>query len=65
MSITVQLLDRQIHALTAAGCQMIYPDKKSGKDTEREELWKCLEYMRSGDSLVVSSLDRPSRSLQA
>ncbi|WP_442941401.1 recombinase family protein [Nocardia sp. NBC_00403] len=30
-----QNLDRQIHALTAAGCQKIYTDKKSGKDTER------------------------------
>ncbi|WP_084497181.1 recombinase family protein [Nocardia amamiensis] len=59
-----QLLDRQIHALTEAGCQKIYTDKKSGKDTEREELWKCLDYMRSGDTLVVPSLDRLSRSLQ-
>lgn len=64
VSTTGQLLDRQIHALTAAGCQKIYTDKKSGKDTEREELWKCLDYMRSGDTLVVPSLDRLGRSLQ-
>jgi DNA invertase Pin-like site-specific DNA recombinase len=59
-----QNLDRQIHALTAAGCQKIYTDKKSGKDAERAELWKCLEYMRAGDTLVVPSLDRLGRSLQ-
>ncbi|APE38634.1 DNA invertase [Nocardia mangyaensis] len=64
VSTTGQLLDRQLAALTAAGCQKIFTDKKSGKDTERAELWKCLEYMRAGDTLVVPSLDRLGRSLQ-
>ncbi|MEV6071866.1 recombinase family protein [Nocardia sp. NPDC052001] len=64
VSTTGQLLDRQLHALTAVGCQKIFADKKSGKDTEREELIKCLEYMRAGDTLVVPSLDRLGRSLQ-
>jgi hypothetical protein len=41
-----QNLDRQIHALTATGCQKIYTDEKSGKDAERAELQKCLEHMR-------------------
>jgi DNA invertase Pin-like site-specific DNA recombinase len=59
-----QLLDRQITALTAAGCQRIFTDKKSGKDAEREELWACLDYLRLGDTLVVPSLDRLGRSLQ-
>nr|WP_243655176.1 recombinase family protein [Nocardia alba] len=59
-----QLLDRQLAALTAAGCQKIFTDKKSGKDTEREELRRCLEYLRPGDTLVVPSLDRLGRSLQ-
>ncbi|MGK8490832.1 recombinase family protein [Nocardia asiatica] len=53
-----------MHALTAAGCQKIYTDKKSGKDAERAVLQKCLEYMRPGDTLVVPSLDRLGRSLQ-
>ncbi|WP_327096091.1 recombinase family protein [Nocardia vinacea] len=59
-----QLLDRQIAALTAAGCQRIFTDKKSGKNAEREELWACLDYLRPGDILVVPSLDRLGRSLQ-
>ncbi|SCK63476.1 MULTISPECIES: recombinase family protein [unclassified Streptomyces] len=59
-----QLLDRQIHALTEAGCIRIFADKKSGKNAEREELRKALDYLREGDTLVVPSLDRLGRSLQ-
>ncbi|MFF0109597.1 recombinase family protein [Streptomyces hirsutus] len=59
-----QLLDRQIAALTAAGCVRIFTDKKSGKNAEREELSKCLDYLRPGDTLVVPSLDRLGRSIQ-
>ncbi|SEG95018.1 Site-specific DNA recombinase [Thermomonospora echinospora] len=59
-----QRLDRQITALEAAGCARIFADKKSGKNVEREELWKALDYMRPGDTLVVPSLDRLGRSLQ-
>ncbi|MFF4427123.1 recombinase family protein [Streptomyces sp. NPDC001549] len=59
-----QLLDRQIHALTEAGCIRIFADKKSGKNAEREELWKALGFLREGDTFVVPSLDRLGRSLQ-
>jgi DNA invertase Pin-like site-specific DNA recombinase len=59
-----QLLDRQITALQAAGCMRIFSDKKSGKNAEREELGKALDYLREGDTLVVPSLDRLGRSLQ-
>jgi DNA invertase Pin-like site-specific DNA recombinase len=58
-----QLLDRQIAALAAAGCIRVFADKKSGKNVEREELWKALDYLRPGDTLVVASLDRLGRSL--
>ncbi|MFJ3926377.1 recombinase family protein [Streptomyces sp. NPDC090022] len=58
------MLDRQIHALNAAGCHRIYSDKKSGKNAEREELSKALDYAREGDTLVVPSLDRLGRSIQ-
>jgi DNA invertase Pin-like site-specific DNA recombinase len=59
-----QLLDRQIAALNAADCVRIFADKRSGKNAEREELWKCLDYLRPGDTLVVPSLDRLGRSIQ-
>ncbi|MER5678704.1 recombinase family protein [Streptomyces sp. NPDC002238] len=59
-----QNLDRQLVLLEAAGCQRIFSDKKSGKNTEREELWNALDYLRAGDTLVVPSLDRLGRSIQ-
>jgi DNA invertase Pin-like site-specific DNA recombinase len=59
-----QLLDRQVHALTEAECIRIFADKKSGKNAEREELWKALDFLREGDTLVVPSLDRLGRSIQ-
>ncbi|MER6103722.1 recombinase family protein [Streptomyces sp. NPDC001832] len=42
----------------------IFADKKSGKNAEREELWKALDFLREGDTLVVPSLDRLGRSIQ-
>jgi len=59
-----QILDRQTHALTDAGCIRVFTDKKSGKNTDRPELAACLDYLRPGDTLVVLSLDRLARSLQ-
>ena len=59
-----QNLDRQIRALTKAGCAKIFTDKLSGKNTDRPELIACLAYLREGDTLVVASLDRLARSLQ-
>jgi hypothetical protein len=63
VSTSGQLLDRQQHALAAAGCLRIFADKLSGKDADRPELAACLDYLRPGDTLVVPSLDRLSRSL--
>ncbi|MGH3121630.1 MAG: recombinase family protein [Streptosporangiaceae bacterium] len=59
-----QNLDRQIQALKDAGCIRIFADKMSGKTAARPELEACLDYLRPGDTLVVPSLDRLSRSLQ-
>src|SRR5256885_16295798 len=50
-------------ALAEAGCLRIFADKLSGKDADRPELAACLDYLRPGDTLVVPSLDRLSRSL--
>jgi DNA invertase Pin-like site-specific DNA recombinase len=59
-----QILDRQTAALEAAGCIRIFADKESGRNVDREELRKALDYLRPGDTLVVPSLDRLGRSLQ-
>jgi DNA invertase Pin-like site-specific DNA recombinase len=63
VSTSGQLRDRQQHALAEAGCLRIFADKLSGKDADRPELAACLDYLRPGDTLVVPSLDRLSRSL--
>ena len=63
VSTSGQLLDRQQHALGEAGCLRVFADKLSGKNADRPELAACLDYLRPGDTLVVPSLDRLSRSL--
>jgi DNA invertase Pin-like site-specific DNA recombinase len=64
VSTTGQLLDRQLRALDEAGCAKVFSDQLSGRDSDRPELQACLAYLRAGDTLVVGSLDRLSRSLQ-
>ena len=58
-----QDLSLQLDALTASGCETIYQDKASGKNTQRTELEFCLRSLRAGDTLVVWRMDRLSRSL--
>jgi DNA invertase Pin-like site-specific DNA recombinase len=58
-----QLLRRQTDALTAAGCRRVFCEKLSGRTAERPELWECLEFLRTGDTLVVTELSRLGRSL--
>lgn len=58
-----QILDRQVNALTEAGCIRVFTDKRSGKNTDRPELAACLDFLRAGDTLVVLSLDRLARSV--
>jgi len=40
-----------------------FTDKASGKDTNRPELKAAMEYVRTGDVLVVHSVDRLARNL--
>ena len=59
-----QNLDLQKDALNKAGCQVIYEEAASGKNSERPELDQRLKALRSGDALVVWRLDRLGRSLR-
>ena len=52
----------QVDRLKAAGATKIFQEKRSGVDRERDELKKCLDYVREGDTLLVTKLDRPARS---
>ncbi len=59
-----QTLDLQRDALLAAGADVIYEDKASGKNADRPELTHCLKALRAGDTLVVWRLDRLGRNLE-
>src|SRR5436305_14159384 len=63
VSTTDQTTDPQIDALTAAACDRIFREKASGALRERPELAAALDYIRPGDTLVVTKLDRLGRSL--
>ena len=54
---------RQLEALNALGIDRLFEDKASGKDINRPQLAEAMKYARSGDTLVVHSLDRLARNL--
>ena len=56
-----QVLDRQLDALKGAKCDRVFEDRISGAATERPGLAACLDYVRSGDVLIVLDLDRLGR----
>jgi DNA invertase Pin-like site-specific DNA recombinase len=54
----------QVEALRAAGCTVIRSEKKSGTSRDgRTELETVLSFLRSGDTLVITRIDRLARSL--
>lgn len=55
-----QNLARQLTSLE--GCDRVFADKLSGKNTDREQLQEMLRYVRDGDTLRVTSPDRLARS---
>ena len=59
-----QNLDAQIASLKKYGCEKIFQEKVSGTSTEgRDELKRCLEFVREKDEFVVTMVDRCSRSV--
>lgn len=55
---------RQMEALREEGVEMIYMDKKSGKDFNRPEYQKMIASLKKGDVLVVHSIDRLGRNYE-
>lgn len=58
-------VEAQERDLRAAGCEKVFTEQVSSVDVRnREELAAALEYVREGDTLVVTKLDRLARSVQ-
>ena len=62
VSSTGQDLAVQLEKLEGAGCDKVFREKRSGIDAGRPELRRCLEYLREGDTLLVTKIDRLARS---
>ena len=59
-----QNLDVQLETLKKVGWEKIYKEKVSGTSTQgRDELKECLDYVREGDELVITRIDRLARSV--
>src|SRR6266487_5345910 len=64
VSTTDQDLAIQVTTLKAAGCEVIRSEKRSGTTTEgRAELQTVLDFLRPGDILMVTRIDRLARSI--
>lgn len=65
VSTTDQDLGIQEATLRAAGCQTIRSERKSGTERgSRTELQILLDFLRKGDTLVVTRIDRLARSMK-
>ncbi len=64
VSSTGQKLEIQLEKLTRYGCDRIFHEKKSGTSTTARNKWKdCIQYLRKGDTLIITKLDRLARSM--
>lgn len=63
VSTTDQNLDAQIDALRASGCEKVFKEKASGARNDRPMLAEALRFVRRGDVIVATKLDRIARSL--
>ncbi|PTQ79799.1 DNA invertase Pin-like site-specific DNA recombinase [Nitrosospira multiformis] len=56
--------EAQLAELKAAGCKKVFQEQVSAVSVgKREELESALDYVREGDTLVVTKIDRLARSL--
>ena len=65
VSATDQNLDVQVEKLKAAGAEVIRSEKVSGTSRDgRDELATMMEFLRKGDTLLVTRIDRLARSVR-
>ncbi len=60
VSTVEQNTDRQLEGVAL---DQVFSDKASGKDTNRPQLAEMIRFARAGDTVIVHSMDRLSRSL--
>lgn len=53
---------RQDVIMEQLGVERVYTDKVSGRDTNRPESQKMMEFVREGDVVIVESISRLARS---
>jgi len=56
--------EAQTDALFVAGCERVFVDHASGTLATRPALDEALGYLRAGDTLVITKLDRLGRSVR-
>ncbi|MCG2218423.1 recombinase family protein [Staphylococcus epidermidis] len=64
VSTGLQNLNLQEDRLNAYGCEKIFNDHISGSKNKRPGLDKAIEFVRSGDTIVVWRLDRLGRNME-
>ena len=59
-----QSLAVQVDTLKNSGCEKIFQEKVSGTSTQgRDKLRECLDFVREGDEVVFTRVDRVARSV--
>lgn len=64
VSTSSQNLENQINQLKSSGCEKIFSEKRSGKNESNREQFKIMmDFVREGDVLYITKLDRLARSV--
>ena len=63
VSSTGQSLEVQQQLMEEFGVDKVFAEKVSGTTQNRPKLQECLSYVREGDTLVITKLDRLARSV--
>ena len=63
VSSTGQSLEVQQQLMEEFGVDKVFAEKVSGTTQNRPKLQECLQYVREGDTLVITKLDRLARSV--
>ena len=60
----VSSIDQNLDRQDMSGVDRVFEDKASGKDTDRVAIQEMIAFVRSGDEVIVHSIDRLARDLR-